>query len=248
MATPIITNSTVIIRQGLDTSPLGRLPPELRDEIIQLLTTTTPKIIIAPRALTRATLTTPALRPDEPELVYITTAALSKTCTQLNSDYAKALAPRIRQCKAPILVLHVLDFDFAPFVQEVFAQFADATRAFYSQRPRTIRIEMTISDAFARVPDERRLASWLQWRAAEESAGRGFRVYYTVRREGSTKGVNEMESLRYSLLLHDPYNEEEEEEGDVGKIMDAMGKWFKRVASDRLKEAKEPKKTKKKKS
>lgn len=49
-----------------------------------------------------------------------------------------------------------------------------------------------------------------------------------------------------SAAIHDPYSEEEE--GDVGKIMDAMGKWFKRVASDRLKEAKEPKKTKKKKS
>ncbi|KAM0710940.1 hypothetical protein Q7P35_001678 [Cladosporium inversicolor] len=238
------TTSTVIIRHGLDTCPLGRLATELRQDILHRATSSITKVIIVPRALTRETPITPALRHDEPELVLITTAPISKTCTQLSEDYTTALKSQLRNCHASTIVLHVLDFDFTPFTREVFGQFSDEQRAFYNQRPRTIRIEMTITDAFALLPDERRLESWLQWRAAEESAGRGVRVYYTVRKESSTTGVNDMESVRYSMLLIDPYYDEME--GDVGKIMEAMRKWFQRVADDRLpKPPKLPKQAKK---
>lgn len=126
----------------------------------------------------------------------------------------------------------VLSVSIEEEFSEVFARFSDEQRAFYNQRPQTIRIEMTINDAFALLPDEKRLENWLQWRAAEESAGRGVRVYYTVRKESSTTGVDEMESVRYSLLLIDPYYNEVE--GDVGKIMEAMRKWFQRVADGRM--------------
>jgi hypothetical protein len=224
------SESVAIVRAGLAGSPINLLPPELRLCIMQFSIESIRKAVVAPTAMTRKTTDTPALRPNEQLLVFTTTNPLANTCSQLHEEYTMALKAHVTSCKLLTLVLHVLDFDFPLITQELFHNFTAAQRQHYNTLPNSIRIEMTITDAFARLPDENRLGEWLQWRATEESAGRGFRVNYVVRLKGSTKGVNEMESIRYGLLLYDPY---EKAEGEVGGIMRAVKAWFQKVANQR---------------
>jgi len=222
------SKSTAIVRTGLEDSPIGKLPPELRLRIIQQFIQSTERVAVVPKAFGRKTFDAPFLRPDEPQLVFTTTNPLAETCTQLHEEYTKALKSHVLSCKAPNLVLHVLDFDFSPIINEILSAFLAANRQYYYSRAHSVNIQLTITEAFARLPDEKGLGDWLQWRATEESVGRGVNVRYAVQLMGSTEGANEMEALRYFLILYDPYSTAS---GEVGDIMRAMKAFFEIVAS-----------------
>jgi len=242
MQTPT-SDSVAIVRAGLANSPMNRIPAELRLDIMQLFIRAVRKVVVVPTAMTRKTIGTPALRYNEPQLVFTTTNPLANTCTLLHEEYTNALKlhalsgkvlnGRLVDYRMLTIELHVLDFDFSLITHEIFSKFTAAHRRYYNTRPHSISLVMTITDAFARLPDEHRLGKWLEWRDSEESAGRGVRVNYKVRLQGSTKGVEEMESIRYCLLLYDPYSDATEKGGDLGKIMLAMQAWFQQVANAR---------------
>ena len=194
------------------------------------------KVSIVPKALI-----TPSATSAEHSLVYTTSSALAKTCYDLHTRYANELRSQVLSRKIPSLKLHVLDFNFAPFTHELFPAFAASHREYFNARPGAITIHLRLTESFftraegeagklawlaKRDGPDSGLKQWLEWREAEESAGRKVSVAYKVERNKKTEGEEDVEALRLFLLLIDPRSDEV---GEVGDFMGAMVKHFKAV-------------------
>lgn len=237
--------TTTSKQNGLLHSPLGNVPPEMRLAIMQLSLQSVQKIAIAPKGMTtpKDHNNLPAKTSNESSssssLVFTTRHPLANSCRQLRAEYTNELKSRVFARKIPTLHLHVIDFDFSLVVRELLSHFTAAHREYFNARAHSIRIYLTITDAFTRVSDdeggvvawlERKqsdeggLKQWLEWREAEESAGRKIEVDFKITRGKSVKSADGMEVLRLFLLLFDP---EMDDEGEVGDIMVPMIAFFK---------------------
>jgi len=222
-------------RNGLENSPIKTLPAELRLAIIQLQLQNPRKVaIVAKSTIDDEDDVVLAATSSESSLVFATRAALSKTCHDLHVRYADELESQVMSCKIPNLDLHVRDFDFAPFIRDLFRNFKDSHRAFFNAGPGVVTIHLTLTPSFfareggeigkmrwlagrdvQRTKNEIGLSRWLKWRAAEEKAGRKVNVAYELKRNADVEGVEDREALRMFILLFDPYSKGEGEIGDI---------------------------------
>jgi len=250
---PVTAMQPQIPRHGLDNSPLGALATELRRSIVELQLQNLRKVAIVPKSMLQGD-DDDALDPNEPSLVFATKAALSKTCHALHTEYAEELESQVLKCNVPNLALHVCDFDFTPLTRELFSKFKDSHRAFFARAGAiTIHLRLTPS-FFDRVDGEngrvvwlagrdlqRRgkkngLIQWLEWRKAEEKAGRKVPVAYRLERNYEVEGVEDREALRQFMLLFDPLSRDE---GDVGRIVQEIIRVFKVIKGKEDREAQE---------
>lgn len=230
---------------GLLHSPLGRVPPEMRLAILQLSLQYVREIAIAPKGIPPKDHNALAEISTEPapSLIFTSRDPLANSCRQMRDEYANELKNRVFALNIPTLHLHVFDFDFSLVIRELLSNFTAAHRQYFNARAHSIRICLTITDAFTRlsVKDgleawveskkiaEAGLKQWLAWREGEENAGRKVSVDYKITRGKSVQSADELESLRLFLLLFDPYSESEGELGDiVGTATDYLGAIMKR--------------------
>jgi hypothetical protein len=243
-----------IPRHGLDNSPLGALATELRRSIVELQLQNLRKVAIVPKSMLQGD-DDDALDPNEPSLVFATKAALSKTCHALHTEYAEELESQVLKCNVPNLALHVCDFDFTPLTRELFSKFKDSHRAFFNARAGAITIHLRLTPSFFERVDgengrvvwlagrdlQRRgkkngLIQWLEWRKAEEKAGRKVSVAYRLERNYEVEGVEDREALRQFMLLFDPLSRGE---GDIGRIVQEIIRVFKVIKDKEDREAQE---------
>lgn len=207
------------------------LPKEVRLGIIKLRLRNLVKAVFVPTAMTRNKITENGyikpLLSSEQTLICATTEKFARTCKQLRSDYAEVICSKpLFACQIPRLVVHVLDFDFSFAISELFSRFTDATRQFFEAPSHRIWIRLTITRSFALMPNDIGLQQWLLWREQEEAAGREIEVDYEFS-DFSTKGENELEELRYFLLLFNS------EDGESAEIVRAMTKFYLKCDRDR---------------
>lgn len=260
-AVPAINDPPVTARQppaprnGLDNSPINALPAELRLSIIQFKLQGLRKVAIVSKSMVQSDDAVPAAKTSEPSLVFVTESALSKTCHALHTQYADELASQVAKCKVPSLALHVRDFDFTPFTRELFSTFKDSHRAFFNAREGAITIYLTLTPSFfargygecgrmvwlakrdlERLGRQNGLIQWLEWRKAEEKAGRKVSVAYKLLRNHEVEGVEDREALRQFMLLFDPLSRGE---GDVGGILQKIIEVFKEIKDSEARAAQE---------
>jgi hypothetical protein len=145
---------------------------------------------------------------------------LSHTSGELNMLFAWQLLVRIRQNKIRALYFHVLDFDFTLIKDRVLGIFSAANREHYNSQQMVVLI--TISPGFARTWTPTKMEEWLDWRSAEDAAGRELSIEYRVS-DSFVLNVAELEGIRNFLHYHDPYGDME---GDMGKIMACFKQYF----------------------
>jgi hypothetical protein len=213
-------------RDGLATSTLVKLPQELLHSVNKLLMQHVRKVVVVPRVMTRKHILAPLESPDEPMLVLTTNSPLARTSTRMYNEYASALRTQILSLQVPRLELHVLDFDFSPVTRELLSHFNATHRKFFNTSPNTITVRLTITKTFTNLPDEGGFRRWLEWRASEESADRKINVKYEIVCCKSIKTANDMEALRFWLLLFDPFSDSDGEVGDIMKVMLGFFKAF----------------------
>jgi hypothetical protein len=242
--TPSVEEETTNERNGFSDSLINTLPPELRIMVMQLLMQRLRKVAIVPKVMAQRDIYSPIASSDGPSLVFTTKCPLARTCYQLHTEYVSELRTQIFASKVPTLILHVLNFDFSPIIRELLYRFNDENREYFNARAGAISIRLKLTDSFFdRVAGENGrmewleekysettgLSQWLAWRAAEESAGRKLAVTYKVTRNASVEGVEDREALRLFMLLFDPENDAP---GDVGDIVEAVGRFFTVVRRD----------------
>lgn len=255
---PVIAQQPLqVSRPGLDNSPIHDLSVEMRLYIIQFRLPRLRKVAIVAKSLLQT-----RVAPSKPSLVFATKSALSKTCHDLHTLYARELESQVLSCKVPSLALHVRNFDFAPFTSELFPKFKASHRAYFNARPGAITIHLTLTPSFfsrgagekgrmlwlaeqelEKDYGESGLANWLEWRAAVEKAGRKISVVYKLERNAKLEGVEDREALRMFLLLFDPLSQGQGELGDIVQEVIRVFKVIKdredREAQDAVKDLKE---------
>lgn len=232
-------------RDGLANSRINSLSQELRLAIIQLQLQDLRKVAIVPKSIIQRGIAIPTASSDEPSLVYTTESPLSKTCHDLHTAYSNELKSQVLSCKIPTLILHVHNFDFSPLINELFPSFEDVHREYFNARAGTVRIRLTITGSFFPLElgeamrsdwllehenEQTGMKQWLEWRQAEEKAGRGVGVAYEVKREVGIEDVDDMEALRMFMLLFDPYSRGE---GEIGDVVQAVIEFFAKVRQNR---------------
>jgi hypothetical protein len=236
-------------RNGLENSPIDSLPVELRLAIIQFRMQNLRKVTIVAKSLLQKKVNPSS----KPALVFATKSALSKTCYDLHVQHATELESRFMKCEVPSMHLHVRNFDFEPFTSELFAKFEDSHRAYFDARPGAITIHLTLTPSFfSRGVGEKELmewlaardlertlwknglSQWLEWRAAQEEAGKKVSVVYKLKRNANVEGVEDREALRMFLLLFDPLGRGE---GELGGIWPEVRKVFKELKDKEDEEA-----------
>lgn len=159
------------------------------------------------------------------------------------------------KCEVPSLHLHVRNFDFAPFINELFPKFEDSHRAYFNARPGAITIHLTLTPSFfSRGVGEQELMEWLagrdlertrwktgfiqwlEWREVQEDAGKKVSVVYKLKRNADVEGVEDREALRMFLLLFDPLSKGE---GELGGIWPEVRRVFKVIKDVEDREAQE---------
>jgi hypothetical protein len=183
---------------------------------------------IVPKAMTQKDHDSSTASPDGPSLVFRARCQpLARTCYHLHNDYAVAPKTMITTLEVPTLTVHVLNFDFSPFVQELFSRFEAAHRKHFNDRAGAITIRLTITPSFleaAEGSDAR--FNWLEWKTAEARAERDFPVAYKVTRNALIESNEDREALRLFMLLFDPLSNKD---GDVCDIVKVVAKFFKAV-------------------
>jgi hypothetical protein len=145
---------------------------------------------------------------------------LAHTSMELNKLFASELQKKTLRNDIRALYFHVLDFDFALIRDEILSRFTAANREHYNSQHMVVLI--TISPEFARTWNPTKLGHWVDWRDAEDAAGRGLSIQYRV--SGSfTLDAAELEVLRNTLHYHDLYGRRK---GDMGKIMKCFKAYF----------------------
>lgn len=146
--------------------------------------------------------------------------SLAHTSMELNALFASQLQKKIFQNEIRALYFHVLDFNFTLIKDEVLRMFTAANREHYNAQQMVVLI--TISPGFARAWTPIKMDEWIDWRNAEDAAGRELSIDYRV--SGSfTLNAAELEELRIFLCYHNPYGNKG---GDMGLIMRCFKRWF----------------------
>jgi hypothetical protein len=146
---------------------------------------------------------------------------LAHVSGQVNNMFAVELSRKVMKNEMRALTFHVLDFDFTLIKDQILSQFTDANREHYNAQ--LVEVWITISPGFARTWTPTKLGEWINWRDAEDAAGREISIRYRV--SGSfTLDAAELEGLRNASHYHDLYGRRE---GDMGKIMKCFKAYFK---------------------
>jgi hypothetical protein len=245
---PVTSEEPPKDRNGLANSSIDKLSPEMRLAVIKFLMQPPRRVAIVSKAVFQQAKAT--AYPNEPSLVYTTKTPLSKTCYDMHTACAEELRSQVMSYKIPTLVLHVHDFDFTPFTNELFSKFEDTHREYFNELAGAVRIHLTITESFlAREPGEagrnewlakretemfqkksEGLIQWLEWRKAEQEAGKGLTVTYVVERKRAIENVEDMEALRLFMLLFDPYSEGE---GEISDIVEAVIDFVEKVNKEK---------------
>jgi hypothetical protein len=143
--------------------------------------------------------------------------------------YDHAIKRQIRVGEIKELTIHVLNFDFALAIREIFSKLEPEARALYQTRNTQpgradqVKIWLTVTPEFASEWYPSLLQGWLNWRHEERVAGRGFYIHYAVSSHNEKLSKDQLENYRQFLHYVDP---DGDLPGDMSGIMEAHQSWF----------------------